>query len=62
MVFYVRFQADLCLQFSIGMAWGGTDIIQVRQESMPGVHTAVTIQVNSWAIIEVRHGALGQIW
>ena len=36
-------------------------IIYVGLEYTPRGQTATTIQIISWAIIEIRHGALGQI-
>ena len=42
------------------MAWGGGHYSR-RSRINAGGPTATTIQIISWAIIEIRHGALGQI-
>ena len=55
MVFYVRFRANLCLQFSIEKLPGVGHYLS-RTRPNAGVQTAATIQVISWANIEVRLG------
>ena len=44
----------------LGLAWGGSLLTSVSNKRREG-QTASTIKIISWAIIEIRHGALGQI-
>ena len=44
----------------LGLAWGGSLFTSVSNKRRGAKH-ATTIQIISWAIIEIRHGALGQI-
>ena len=56
-----RGQPNSCLQFSIGMVWGGPLFESDLNKLGGGGQNETTIRVSSWAIMEVKPAALGQI-